>query len=58
MNIIFDYDGTLHETLYIYKPAFLKAYDWLVKNGYAENGIVSVGREGVVMISDTFRWTE
>jgi phosphoglycolate phosphatase len=36
MNIIFDYDGTLHETLYIYKPAFLKAYDWLVKNSYAE----------------------
>ncbi|MBR6705831.1 MAG: hypothetical protein IKI84_04020 [Clostridia bacterium] len=32
--------------------------DGTVKNGYAENGIVSVGREGVIMLSDTFRWTE
>lgn len=36
MNIIFDYDGTLHETIHIYKPAFLAAYDYLVKNGYAQ----------------------
>ncbi|MBR2742188.1 MAG: HAD family hydrolase [Clostridia bacterium] len=35
MNIIFDYDGTLHETLNIYKPAFLRAYEWLVANEYA-----------------------
>ncbi|MBQ8297186.1 MAG: HAD family hydrolase [Ruminococcus sp.] len=35
-NLIFDYDGTLHNCLKIYKPAFLKAYDWLVENGYAE----------------------
>lgn len=33
-NIIFDYDGTLHETSYIYYQAFTKAYDYLVENNY------------------------
>lgn len=33
--IIFDYDGTLHNSIKIYKPAFMKAYDYLVANGYA-----------------------
>lgn len=35
-TIIFDYDGTLHNSIKIYAPAFLKAYDYLVENGYAE----------------------
>lgn len=30
-TIIFDYDGTLHESLAIYQKAFLKAYDYLVE---------------------------
>lgn len=34
--IIFDYDGTLHNSIKIYKPAFMKAYDYLVVNGYAK----------------------
>ena len=34
--IIFDYDGTLHNSIKIYKPAFNKAYDYLVSNGYAQ----------------------
>src|SRR5690606_12905025 len=29
-TIVFDYDGTLHESMYIYYNAFLKAYDYLV----------------------------
>ena len=29
-TIVFDYDGTLHESLAIYQKAFLKAYDYLV----------------------------
>ena len=33
-TIIFDWDGTLHESIHIYKPAFLKAYDYLVKNNF------------------------
>ena len=33
--IIFDYDGTLHNSIKIYEPAFMKAYDYLVANGYA-----------------------
>ena len=32
--------------------------DGSVRNGRAENGIVSVGKEGVTMLSDTFQWTE
>ncbi|MGB5823453.1 MAG: HAD family hydrolase [Proteocatella sp.] len=36
-NIIFDYDGTLHESIKIYAPAFKKAYAYLVENGYAQD---------------------
>ena len=36
MVLIFDYDGTLHNTKHIYGCAFRKAYDMLVKEGYAE----------------------
>ena len=35
-NLIFDYDGTHHNCLKTYKPAFLKAYKWLVEHGCAE----------------------
>ena len=34
--IVFDYDGTLHNSIKIYKPAFIKAYNYLVANGYAK----------------------
>ncbi|QAA34788.1 HAD family hydrolase [Clostridium manihotivorum] len=35
-TIFFDYDGTLHNSIKIYGPAFRKAYDFLIENGYAE----------------------
>ena len=35
-TIFFDYDGTIHNSIYIYAPAFQKAYDYLVNNGLAE----------------------
>lgn len=35
-TIIFDYDGTLHDSSIIYIPAFLKAYDYLVEEGQAK----------------------
>ena len=35
-TIIFDWDGTLHESLHIYKPAFLEAYKYLVENKYVQ----------------------
>ncbi|EXJ23205.1 Phosphoglycolate phosphatase [Alkalibacterium sp. AK22] len=35
-TVIFDYDGTLHDSRRIYIPAFLKAYQYLVKAGKAE----------------------
>lgn len=34
-NLIFDYDGTLHESLCIYAPAFRFGYSHLVKKGLA-----------------------
>ncbi len=37
MNLIFDYDGTLHNTMKIYEPAFRKAYAYLVSIGKAED---------------------
>ncbi|KMT20999.1 HAD family hydrolase [Clostridium cylindrosporum] len=36
-NIIFDYDGTLHNSIKIYSPAFREAYKYLVKKGYAKH---------------------
>ena len=33
INIIFDYDGTLHNSIKIYGPAFRKAYEYLIKEG-------------------------
>lgn len=35
-TIIFDYDGTLHDSRAIYIPAFKVAYDYLVAEGKAE----------------------
>ncbi len=35
-TIIFDYDGTLHNSYHIYAPAFLKAYQFLVLQGKVE----------------------
>lgn len=34
VNLLFDYDGTLHDSLHIYAPAFQTAYDRLVRMGY------------------------
>jgi phosphoglycolate phosphatase len=36
-TIFFDYDGTLHNSIKIYAPAFRKAYEHLVTEGLAEN---------------------
>jgi phosphoglycolate phosphatase len=35
-TIFFDYDGTLHNSINIYAPAFRKAYDFLVNEGLAK----------------------
>ncbi len=34
--LIFDYDGTIHETMRIYEPAFRSTFAWLVENGWAK----------------------
>lgn len=33
-TIFFDFDGTLHDSMAIYGPAFRRAYAWLVEQGY------------------------
>lgn len=33
-TIFFDFDGTLHDSMAIYGPAFRAAYAWLVEQGY------------------------
>lgn len=35
-TVIFDYDGTIHNTLGIYEPAFREAYGWLAEQGVVE----------------------
>lgn len=35
MTLYFDFDGTLHESMHIYYPAFLKGYEFLVESGRA-----------------------
>ena len=34
-TIIFDYDGTIHQTLGIYEPAFRETYQWLTEQKVA-----------------------
>jgi len=38
-TIIFDYDGTIHDSFFIYQKAFLEAYDDLVKKKAVPNRI-------------------
>lgn len=42
--LIFDYDGTLHNTMKIYEPAFRKAYCWLVEEGYERRQEIPAGQ--------------
>lgn len=39
-NLIFDYDGTLHNTMKIYEPSFRKAYAYLISIGKAEERVI------------------
>jgi phosphoglycolate phosphatase len=35
-TLIFDFDGTIHDTIHVYFPAFLKGYQYLVDHDMAE----------------------
>lgn len=35
-TVIFDFDGTLHDSSHIYHKAFLQAYDWLCQEGHCQ----------------------
>ncbi|MDE6035917.1 MAG: HAD family hydrolase [Ruminococcus sp.] len=37
INLIFDYDGTIHDSMKTYAPAFLNTCKWLCDSGYIEN---------------------
>lgn len=43
MNIIFDFDGTLHETMAVYKTAFLDAHNMLVERGLMKDRVYEDG---------------
>ncbi len=43
-TLVFDYDGTLHETMHVYEPAFRESYEWLITKGYAQRQEVSSQR--------------
>ena len=36
-NLIFDYDGTIHDSMKTYAPAFRSTCKWLYENGYIKN---------------------
>ena len=36
-SLLFDFDGTLHDTIRIYAPAFRKAYQHLIDKGFAQS---------------------
>ena len=40
-NLIFDYDGTLHDSIKIYKPAFEKAHEYLISKGLSTQRVYS-----------------
>ena len=42
--LIFDYDGTIHNTLHIYEPSFRRTFKWLVDEGYTEYRDISSER--------------
>lgn len=43
-TLIFDYDGTIHNTMVIYESSFRKTYDWLVEEGYAPKQQIPSGQ--------------
>ena len=38
--LIFDYDGTLHNTILIYEKAFRQCYAWLVEEGHTKQAVI------------------
>ena len=40
-TLVFDYDGTIHNTMLIYEKAFRKCYEWLVENQYVQEEEIS-----------------
>ena len=43
-TLIFDYDGTIHDTIRIYESSFREAYGWLVKEGYVREEEISTSQ--------------
>lgn len=43
-TLVFDYDGTIHDTMKIYEPAFRKCYEGLVRGGYLPNEPIDPSR--------------
>ena len=43
-TLVFDYDGTIHDTMKIYEPAFRKCYEGLVRGGFLPEESIDTGR--------------
>lgn len=43
-TLIFDYDGTIHDTLHIYEPVMRETYRWLVQAGYVKEELLAKER--------------
>lgn len=43
-TLVFDYDGTIHDTMIIYEPAFRECYEGLVRGGFLPEEPIDTGR--------------
>lgn len=43
-TLVFDYDGTIHNTMSIYEPAFRRCYAWLIQQGCAPKQDIPAAR--------------
>lgn len=57
-TVIFDFDGTLHDSLHVYTIAFRRAYAWLVEEGWAEpQSFSSEDLSGYIGLTAEEMWT-
>ena len=57
-TIIFDFDGTLHDSMYIYREALNRGYQWLVEQGQARPRVLTeADMEANIGLTSEEAWT-
>ena len=57
-TIIFDFDGTLHDSMYIYREALNRGYQWLVERGEARpRALTEADMEANIGLTAEEAWT-